>query len=82
MTAPRTGWLQIAVIVAAWAHGCLGLFFLLRLCRWFAAWQSVLLTAAVLLPVLFRMAGEAAAWPSANVAVRGLRDELAVRVIA
>jgi adenylate cyclase len=46
------GWGQIAVLVVAWAHGCLGLYFLLRLRRWFPAWQAPLLAAAILLPVL------------------------------
>ncbi len=52
ITAPRTGWLQIAVLIAAWAHGCLGLSFLLRLRRGAARWQPILLTLAVLLPAL------------------------------
>lgn len=52
VTAPRTGWLQMAVLLAAWGHGCLGLGFLLRLRRWYPAWQPTLLAAAVLVPVL------------------------------
>ncbi len=50
--APRTGWLQIAVLIAAWTHGCIGLFFVLRLRRNFPAWQAPLLATAALLPVL------------------------------
>ena len=46
------GWVQIAVLVVAWTHACFGLFFLLRLRRWWPAWQAPLLAVAVLLPVL------------------------------
>jgi len=49
---PAWGYLQVAVLVVAWAHGCLGLYYLLRLRRWFPQWQSPLLVAAVLLPTL------------------------------
>lgn len=52
ITAPRTGWLQIAVLIAAWTHGCLGLSFLLRLRRGAARFQPALLAFAVLLPAL------------------------------
>jgi adenylate cyclase len=48
----RMGALQVAVLLAAWTHACLGLFFLLRLRRWFPPWRPILLTAAVLVPVL------------------------------
>jgi adenylate cyclase len=49
-----TGWgtVQVAVLILAWTHACLGLAFLFRLRRWFPAWRPLLLTAAVLLPVL------------------------------
>jgi adenylate cyclase len=50
--APFFGWVNLALLVVAWTHGCLGLFFWLRLKRWFAAVQSWLLAAAILLPVL------------------------------
>jgi adenylate cyclase len=50
VSSPLMGLLQMAVLIAAWSHACLGLFFVLRLRRWFAAWQPVLLAAAVLLP--------------------------------
>jgi adenylate cyclase len=52
VTAWPMGALQIAVLIAAWTHACLGLFFLLRMRRWFASWRPILLTSAVLLPVL------------------------------
>ncbi|MGT2491771.1 hypothetical protein ACU4GD_17675 [Cupriavidus basilensis] len=38
--------------MVAWLHGCYGIWFWLRLKPWFGAWRSVLLSAAVLLPVL------------------------------
>jgi adenylate cyclase len=52
VTAPLTGWLQIAVLIAAWSHACLGLFFFLRLRSWFRAVSPTLLALAVLIPSL------------------------------
>ena len=49
---PWQHWLQFALIVIAWVHGCIGLYYWLRLKRFFA-WAAPLLSAfAVLLPVL------------------------------
>ncbi len=77
---PRWGWLQIGVLVVAWSHGCLGLFFLLRLRRWWPDWQAPLLMAATLLPTLavlgfveggrvVAMAMESPAWRLAHLPV-------------
>jgi adenylate cyclase len=52
IASPFLGAVQVAALVAAWLHGCLGLFMLLRLRRWFPSWQAPLLAVAVLLPVL------------------------------
>jgi adenylate cyclase len=52
---PGWGWVQMAVLIAAWSHASIGLTYLLRLRRWFPAWQPVLLVAAVLIPVLAMM---------------------------
>lgn len=49
---PAWGWLQIGVLVVAWTHACIGLFFLLRLRRWWPAVQTPLAALAVLVPVL------------------------------
>lgn len=49
---PFFGRVQLTLLVVAWLHGCCGVGFWLRLKPWFAAWRSVLLSAAVLLPVL------------------------------
>ena len=46
------GWLQIGGLLVAWAHACIGLFFLLRLRRWWPAWQAPLLALAVVIPIL------------------------------
>ncbi len=46
------GAVQLAALIAAWTHACLGLLFLFRLRCWFAAWQPALLVAAILIPVL------------------------------
>ncbi len=52
ISAPRTGWLQIAVLIAAWSHACLGYGFLLRLRRSAPRIRPILLAVAILLPAL------------------------------
>ncbi|CAG9187562.1 adenylate/guanylate cyclase domain-containing protein [Cupriavidus pinatubonensis] len=52
IASPFFGRVQLLLLVVAWLHGCYGLWFWLRLKPWFAAWRSVLLSVAVLLPVL------------------------------
>jgi len=49
---PWQHWLQFALIAVAWTHGCIGLYFWLRLKRWFRAAAPWLLAAAVLMPTL------------------------------
>jgi adenylate cyclase len=49
---PAFGRVQLMLLVVAWLHGCYGICFWLRLKPWFRAWQGVLLSVAVLLPVL------------------------------
>ena len=46
------GIVQHVVLAVAWAHGCLGMYFWLRLKRWFPSAAPLLLSVAVLLPVL------------------------------
>ncbi len=71
---PAWGWLQMAVLVVAWSHACLGVFFLLRLRRWWPAWQAPLLAAATMLPALallgFAAGGRAVAAAMASPAWR------------
>ena len=43
---------QLALFTAAWTHGCIGLHFWLRIRSWYAKFFPMLLTAAVLFPVL------------------------------
>jgi adenylate cyclase len=45
-------WLQLALVIVAWTHGCIGIWFWFRLQPWFARVHSGLLSVAVLLPVL------------------------------
>jgi adenylate cyclase len=52
VASPAMGLLQISVLIAAWTHACIGLFFLFRLRRWFTEWQAPLLAAATLIPAL------------------------------
>jgi len=47
---PTDGALQALALLVAWGHGCLGLFFWLRLKPWFPRAAPLLLTAAVLVP--------------------------------
>ncbi len=49
---PELGAMQATLLCVAWIHGCIGLFFWLRLQRWFPQTAPVLLALAVLLPVL------------------------------
>jgi adenylate cyclase len=50
--APFFGWVNLALLIVAWTHGCLGLHFWLRLKRGFARTRSWLFMASVLIPVL------------------------------
>jgi adenylate cyclase len=45
-------WLMLAVLVIAWVHGCIGLYFWLRLRSFFKRAAPFLLAAAVLIPTL------------------------------
>ena len=51
-TRPYMEWVQFALLVVAWVHGCIGLYFWLRLKRFFASASPYLLVAAVLIPTL------------------------------
>jgi adenylate cyclase len=48
---PWTGARQIAVLLIAWGHGCVGLHFWLRLRPWYAAWAPYLYSLVLVLPV-------------------------------
>ena len=45
-------WLMFAVLVIAWVHGCIGLYFWLRMKAFFKTAAPFLLAAAVLIPTL------------------------------
>ena len=49
---PYVHWVQFALLLVAWIHGCIGLYFWLRLKRFFSKAAPYLLAAAVLLPTL------------------------------
>jgi adenylate cyclase len=49
---PYMEWVQFALLLVAWTHGCIGLFFWLRLKRFFVRAAPYLLAAAVLMPTL------------------------------
>ncbi|NKB22137.1 MAG: 2Fe-2S iron-sulfur cluster binding domain-containing protein [Alphaproteobacteria bacterium] len=50
--APEVVFTQTAAVIAAWVHGCIGLFYWLRLKPWFSKWSQVLFSFALLIPVL------------------------------
>lgn len=52
IASPALGDIQLALLVVAWLHGCLGITFWLRLKPWFRRLSAPLIAVAVLLPVL------------------------------
>jgi len=79
---PYVHWVQFALLIVAWTHGCIGLYFWLRLKRFFSWAAPYLLAAAVLIPTLALLglvqgAKEAIAlyadpaWRAANLTGRG-----------
>ncbi|MBV9970811.1 MAG: adenylate/guanylate cyclase domain-containing protein, partial [Xanthobacteraceae bacterium] len=49
---PWRGGLQLAVLVIAWVHAMIGVWFWLRLKPWYPRWQPLLYAAALLVPTL------------------------------
>jgi adenylate cyclase len=49
---PARKWLMFLVILVSWIHGCIGLYFWLRMRSWFKTAAPWLLAAAVLVPTL------------------------------
>lgn len=49
---PGMALVQYSVLIVSWVHGCIGLYFWLRLQKWFRSVASLLLALAVLLPAL------------------------------
>ena len=49
---PTEGWTQSLLLLVVWGHGMIGLYFWLRIKRWFPPWRDVFLAIAVLLPAL------------------------------
>ena len=52
VTRPDLGAMQALLVLVAWVHGCIGLYFWLRLKRFFPPLAPVLLALAVLMPTL------------------------------
>jgi adenylate cyclase len=52
VASPMWGVVQVLLLIVVWIHGCLGLYYWLRLKRFFPRFASLLLAAAVLLPIL------------------------------
>jgi adenylate cyclase len=70
VTAPTRGALQASALLVAWIHGCIGLYFWLRIKRFYRRAAPCLFAAAVLLPTLallgFYQSGRAVVVLSAN----------------
>lgn len=49
---PLAGLRQLAVMIFAWVHGCVGLHFWLRFKTWYPRWRPAAFAAALLIPVL------------------------------
>ena len=52
VSAPYRIWLMLAVMTIAWVHGCIGLYFWLRMKAFYKRAAPFLLAAAVLIPTL------------------------------
>ena len=52
VTNPLRGVMQLVVLVIAWVHAMIGLWFWLRLKPWYPRWQPILYALALLLPTL------------------------------
>ena len=52
IASPFLGKAQLTLLIVAWTHGCIGIYFWLRLRPWFNHVRSALLAIAVLVPVL------------------------------
>ncbi len=52
VAAPERGVVQTIALLVAWTHACIGLYFWLRLKRWFPRAAPALFAAAILLPAL------------------------------
>jgi adenylate cyclase len=52
VASPTLGVLQVTVLLVAWTHGCLGLYFWLRLKPFFSKFGPILLSLALLIPTL------------------------------
>src|SRR5438132_2246847 len=52
ITNPLRGLLQFTVLVVAWVHAIIGLWFWLRLKPWYPRWQPILYAFALLMPTL------------------------------
>ena len=52
VAAPHLGVLQVSVLIVAWIHGCIGVYYWLRLKPMFSRWMPFLFCGCVLLPVL------------------------------
>ena len=49
---PASGLRQLAVMIVAWVHGCVGVHFWLRFRPWYPGWRPYLFAAALLSPVI------------------------------
>ena len=71
LNSPGTGIKQIFVLLAAWVHGCIGLYYWLRLRQFFSKSQPYLYALALLIPVLSLLGY----WQASKEALRLAQDD-------
>ena len=88
---PYMEWVQFTLLLVAWVHGCIGLYYWLRLKRFFTRAAPYLLVAATLLPTLallgmiqggrevVALAKHRPEWRAVNLAPQRLADGAAAR---
>ncbi|MDE1993739.1 MAG: adenylate/guanylate cyclase domain-containing protein, partial [Rhizobiaceae bacterium] len=77
ITSPANGVRQVTVLIVVWIHGCLGIHFWLRYRSWYVAIAPVMLSFAIILPVLallgFAAMGKTVTYEVAHDDERGYR---------
>jgi succinate dehydrogenase hydrophobic anchor subunit len=82
---PAEAWRQAGLILLVWVHGCIGLYMWIRFRPWYKRWQPLLMSLAVLWPVLafagFRSGGTLP-WRAAATGPAAQRIAICARVVA
>ena len=79
--APWVGVMQVAVLIVAWLHGCIGLHFWLRIKPWYPRATPLLYAAAILVPVLALLGFAHGGREAASIAQDPQRLDMAMKAI-